>query len=350
MDDWQACIDKLAQTDGTIMVVGGTDVGKTTFCTALVRAAFSLKKRVAVVDSDVGQSEIGPPTTIGLGLVDRDIQRLADLKTHAMYFVGATSPVGHLTECVVGTKKMIDRALHMGAELVIVDTTGLVHGNIGRKLKTLKIELVEPDSLVFIERARELEGLATSICVKNLYRVGVPEQIRTKSQMFRSNRRREKFASYFQNAHEFEFSLDGMKLQNTRLFYGKPLSEEEMQPLREVLRERILSAERATDGVTVWYRETLGFEEKIFIKDCIGTVQVHFIKVEILIGLFVGLINKDGQLLDVGILRSFDLVEKNVHLYTPLQEVGTIAGIIFGRERLLDDFSEASQSLMPYGV
>src|SRR5918999_822328 len=49
------------------MVIGEGDTGKTTLVTALANALVERGFRVAVLDADLGQSEIGPPTTIGLG-------------------------------------------------------------------------------------------------------------------------------------------------------------------------------------------------------------------------------------------------------------------------------------------
>lgn len=48
-----------------------------------------------------------------------------------MWFLGATSPIGHLLEIVVGTKKMADKALNSGADVVIVNTSGLILGTAG---------------------------------------------------------------------------------------------------------------------------------------------------------------------------------------------------------------------------
>ena len=47
------------------MVVGASDTGKTTLTAYLAGALAARGETVAVVDADVGQSEIGPPTTVG---------------------------------------------------------------------------------------------------------------------------------------------------------------------------------------------------------------------------------------------------------------------------------------------
>lgn len=53
------------------MIVGPTDVGKTTICRLLLNYAVRLGRRPIYVDLDVGQGLIGIPGTIGALLVER---------------------------------------------------------------------------------------------------------------------------------------------------------------------------------------------------------------------------------------------------------------------------------------
>ncbi|MGH7279683.1 MAG: Clp1/GlmU family protein, partial [Candidatus Rokuibacteriota bacterium] len=53
------------------LVVGESEAGKTSLVAALGNALIARGLSVAVVDADVGQSEIGPPATVGLGRVTR---------------------------------------------------------------------------------------------------------------------------------------------------------------------------------------------------------------------------------------------------------------------------------------
>ena len=74
-EDWA---DKIAQEllnpgliqTGVCLVLGAADTGKTTLAEAIARRAAS-SGPVGVIDADIGQSHIGPPTTVGWALVDR---------------------------------------------------------------------------------------------------------------------------------------------------------------------------------------------------------------------------------------------------------------------------------------
>ncbi|KXA90818.1 hypothetical protein AKJ63_02175, partial [candidate division MSBL1 archaeon SCGC-AAA259D18] len=116
-----------------MVVIGKTDSGKST----LVRF---LHKKLGgcIVDSDVGQSDIGPPTTIGLS---KDGETMSE-----GYFVGSTSPAGHFSKMIMGTKRMIEK----GFPSIFVDTTGMVYGQRGRALKTQMVKSLNPDHLIIL--------------------------------------------------------------------------------------------------------------------------------------------------------------------------------------------------------
>jgi polynucleotide 5'-kinase involved in rRNA processing len=60
-----------------VLVLGARDTGKTTLVTYLAHALLADGGSVVVVDADLGQSEIGPPTTVGLGYLRGRVARLA---------------------------------------------------------------------------------------------------------------------------------------------------------------------------------------------------------------------------------------------------------------------------------
>ena len=64
--DWENLARKVVQPQQIVLVIGAMDIGKSTFCRFLVERGVTSGLRVGFVDADVGQSQIGPPTTIGL--------------------------------------------------------------------------------------------------------------------------------------------------------------------------------------------------------------------------------------------------------------------------------------------
>ncbi|MGC8973282.1 MAG: Clp1/GlmU family protein, partial [Thermoproteus sp.] len=63
LDEWESAASSV-DLNGVTVVIGAIDVGKSTMTAVLANKALSRGLRVAVIDADVGQNDIGPPTTI----------------------------------------------------------------------------------------------------------------------------------------------------------------------------------------------------------------------------------------------------------------------------------------------
>ncbi len=158
MNEYEALVDETVRTKHTVVLVGGLDTGKSTLSRSLLAAAVAAGRPAAYLDADVGQKSIGPPATIGLKHVraanDLEPEGFAD--ADALSFVGSTSPEGHLLPVLAGVATLHRRARTEGADLVVVDTSGLVSGVYGQILKYHKVELLEPDLVVGLQRGEEL--------------------------------------------------------------------------------------------------------------------------------------------------------------------------------------------------
>ncbi len=152
--DWRAVLDEVGDAR-VIVVIGASDAGKTTLVTRLAGELAARGGPLAVIDADVGQSEIGPPTTVGLGRVTGPLERLSDATLVALQFVGVSSPARDIRGVVDATRRMAERVRAEGLDRVLVDTSGLVAGWPGRLLKERKIAAVDPDVLLVLERADE---------------------------------------------------------------------------------------------------------------------------------------------------------------------------------------------------
>jgi len=165
MDLYDSIVARTVERGGVTVALGGLDSGKTSFCKMCAAVAVRLGKKVAYVDTDVGQSAVGPPTTIGLKFISTDEDLHADqlARADAIYFVGSTSPKGHMLPMVIGAMKLTEQAREAGAHLIMVDTTGFIHGTQGQVLKVHKIEALRPDVVIGFQRGGELEPILGSI-------------------------------------------------------------------------------------------------------------------------------------------------------------------------------------------
>ncbi len=161
MDGYDVVVERIATSADVVMLIGGLDTGKTTLGRTVARTALESGRKVAYLDADVGQKAVGPPTAVTLRMLEgpADLAPEAMDRMDAMHFVGATSPQGQLLPLVVGAGRLLAQATDVGAELVVVDTSGLVSGVYGQILKYHKIELLRPDVVVGLQRGEELEPL-----------------------------------------------------------------------------------------------------------------------------------------------------------------------------------------------
>ena len=211
----EVALERAARSRLTL-VVGDVDTGKTSLATSLANGLLARGFRVGVVDADLGQSEIGPPTTIGLGRVTRVLACLGDAGVAGLSFVGSTSPQGHVGATVAGTRRMVDRAAAAGLERIVVDTSGLIGAELGRILKQRKIERLDPDLVICLERGEECEPILRPYTGRGrpeILRLPVAGHVRRRSAEARRRRREAALNAYFQGAAPLRLALSGLALR-----------------------------------------------------------------------------------------------------------------------------------------
>jgi len=216
--DWKALVGRLkkSQKPSIIMVIGIIDTGKSTLSHFLFRELCSKSNLTALIDADLGQSTVGPPTTIGLS-IKKGPKTLSN--RGGLCFVGSTSPRGHMLQTIVAVKKLVDRAMALKARHVVIDTSGFVGGPIGREFKFQKIDLVCPTHIVAIEKGEELNLLLKNLSHKrgtSICRLGVSQEgIRCKLPEQRRLYRESRFNAYFKNAKSVSLPLEKIGLHGT---------------------------------------------------------------------------------------------------------------------------------------
>ena len=182
----------------SLLILGASDTGKTTLAETLLRA-WRPDEPLAAVDCDVGQSTLGPPTTIGWGLRRRPRNGWSAVTRQAFVFTGAVSPDGNVEACVAAAERMCAQARAAAARLLI-DTTGLVHGDTGLALKLKKIERLRPDLILAVQRTDELENLLSLLGAVAVERVPVPMGCRARTLPQRAAYRDAQLRRYFAQA------------------------------------------------------------------------------------------------------------------------------------------------------
>jgi polynucleotide 5'-hydroxyl-kinase GRC3/NOL9 len=147
-----------------IMVVGKADSGKSSFGTYLVNNLVSGRTKVAVIDSDLGQSDIGPPGTIAYNYVVKKVTELCELNMANAFFVGVTSPNQAVARSIEGLTEMHKEIMHKHeANYVIINTDGWVEGENAVNYILQLVNQFKPDLVIGIQSQEELAPLFSRI-------------------------------------------------------------------------------------------------------------------------------------------------------------------------------------------
>jgi polynucleotide 5'-hydroxyl-kinase GRC3/NOL9 len=307
--DLEEVIRKVKDCGRITMVVGSSDTGKTALITSLANGLWSIGRTSGVVDADIGQSTVGPPTKIGLGVIHSPVQYLSQAELKGIYFVGSTSPKGHLLPQVVGTKKMVDKALKMGFDHILVDTTGLVEGPLGQELKGHKIELIDPSLIIFLQHQSECGSLLQrfqSCSGAHVLVLPPSPKVRNKSPAERKEYREKAFLSYFAGSTIRKLQLKNLYLVDFPFLTGLPASESERILLSEIVGEEVVWAETFQDEVhIVTSNPMINGYEKVISRE-IHATTVHTHTVDEFENILVGCHDGRGECYSLAIVRKAD--------------------------------------------
>lgn len=157
---------------GVILVVGAPDTGKSTFARYLYGRLCAHHERVGLIDGDMGQATLGPPTTMTLAMSQPNDAVFPPAGPRYRAFVGDVMPKGHMLPTLVGAHRLVRKAREEGAGAIVFDTTGLIDpAQGGGELKRAKVDLLQPAAVVGIQRRDELEYLLLPLRLSRRTRV-----------------------------------------------------------------------------------------------------------------------------------------------------------------------------------
>lgn len=214
--EWFTILDVLREERGVVILLGATDTGKSTLARFLILNLCQQGLKVALIDADIGQSTLGPPATIGLSIFKSDPTWEIVLSPPEIFFVGSTTPEGHFPLFLKGIKRMADKAISYGTELILVDTTGFVLGESGKELKRRKIDLLSPSFILALQKSDELEPILNLYKENPLYkihRLPLSEQVKTRSMEERRTNRANKFREYFKDSVIHELAIEEVQME-----------------------------------------------------------------------------------------------------------------------------------------
>jgi polynucleotide 5'-hydroxyl-kinase GRC3/NOL9 len=331
---WKAVLEDLQQAR-TILLLGATDTGKTTFLTWLANALWAQGRRIAIVDADVGQSSLGPPTTIGLGIVAQPFQSLQELTPAALYFVGSTSPRGHLMPVIVGTKRMVDRAQRSEVDQVMIDTCGFIGVGGGQALKHYQIELVNPDVVVCLQRAQECEHILRAFrhCQRSrILRLWASHACRRRGMEERRLHRERILLQYFAKPKLISLSWDELNLIEAPIGGGAAFDVGRHAHQAHLTTPEMLWAECQDGELHVVIPSRLSSAAVAELERAVG-MRIRTWPVEELHGTLLGLLDETGDALGIGVLQAIHFASRRIEVLTA-EGIDAVRGIHWSRARM----------------
>lgn len=334
---WDEICQHILARPGLVLIIGAPDTGKTTFVTYLVRHACARDLGCAVVDADIGQSEIGPPACISMGCPTGPIEQLSQVEPLASGFVGSISPEWALVDHLAQTCAMAARARDTGVPLIIVDTTGFAPLPWSEQLKRAKLDALRPAHVVVLERTASSSPLLR--CLRSLekpsaYFAPVPEWIAAKSPPMRAQRRAWRLSRALAGGTVRAWPLEELVLENTWLGSGQRLSQAAVRQLSLEGRAEIVHAELVGRRLGVVLRREADYDilrsaaERLY-----GTSTVMTMRPVSLDSLLVGLHDGARNLLGLGILLGIDFVAYRLRICTAISVPSAVRIVRFGYVR-----------------
>lgn len=319
-----------------ILVLGASDRGKTYMLHQLAREAARTHK-VALLDGDTGQSELGPPGTVSWAWMKPEGPQRGGTR-----YVGALSPASAALEHVIALTEAADHAESVGAELLFIDTPGYVSGPGARRFLAALVQALTPNRLLVLERAGELGSLPALLATLSgatLTHLPVAEAVVRKSPSVRATRRLTRLARYLEGATEHVLALEGLLTLGVVLGTGTPVAPHLARWAGGALHLNAIYGELAQGTLTLFVASALrpGWESGVGpIADHFGVARVRALSLTALEGTCLGLHDITGRFLGIGRFLGLDPETQRLRLSTAAS-VEHLALLAFGRFRIAAD-------------
>jgi polynucleotide 5'-hydroxyl-kinase GRC3/NOL9 len=328
-------LSKIQAKPATAMVLGAVDSGKTSFCTYLVNKSLGDKRRVAVLDGDVGQSDIGPPSTVGYAIATKPITDLFNLHAKNAFFVGETSPSGVTHKVLMGLTSLKKEIQEGEPESLIINTDGWIEGEYAVNYKVQLAKKLTPDVIFCIQQKDELTPLINALKDFNKVNVESPSAIRPRNPESRRSLRELAYTKYLRNAKVQSLLLSWTRIEGNEFFdiCKTRINSEQAGRICVLLGMRPLYISGSDNRICVVIGRRRRIDEEN-VKKAEEIMKKKFVVIrkggeE---GLLAGIYNVEHKFLGVGVLQEIDYLRKTVKISTPITE--DIGVLVLGKLKL----------------
>jgi len=321
------------QKPATLMVVGGVDSGKTSLCAYLANRAFKEKMRLMLIDADLGQSDLGPPSTISSCNLTKPLVDPFEINAEDISFIGLTSPSGAVSKVIERVTEMKEKALKRSIDVLIINTDGWIEGEDAVRYKVALAKQIKPNWLIAIQEQSELTFLLGALTEIQKLIVKSPPALRKRDREERKILRELGYKKYLKCARSESFPLRWIKVEGINFGTGVLPSRGRTKKIVELLGAAPLYYEETPNFVFLvldkeqWFDEELVKELEDVLNKKVKVVQEGDEE-----GLLLALHDEKEKFLGIGVLEEIDYKRQVVRVYTPVTK--GVASLSVGQVKL----------------
>jgi polynucleotide 5'-hydroxyl-kinase GRC3/NOL9 len=332
---------KLETQPVTSIVLGRVDSGKTSFCTYLINSALREKRKVAVLDGDLGQSDIGPPSTIAYTFVTKPTTDLFNLQAKNAYFIGDTSPSRVTGKVIEGLTSLKKEILANNPQFLVINTDGWIEGESAVDYKVQLVERLNPNLIFCLQQKDELIPIINALDKFEKIVVESPQAIRQRDLERRRSLRELGYIKYLRNAKVQSLSLSWLKIEGNELLglSKTRVSMKQANKIYGLLGMRPLHVSELSDRIYVvigrrrWINSNNVKKTEEYTKKKIVVIRKGDEE-----GLLAAMYDAEKKFLGIGVVQEVDYLRKTLKIYTPVP--GEISTLTLGRMRLDKNMKE----------
>ncbi len=343
-ESWVKSVQELLDVQtkpATALVLGSSDTGKSSFCTYMVNRLLVEKRRVTILDGDLGQSDVGPPSTIAYAPVLKPITDLFSLHAKNAFFIGETSP-SNVTEKTVQALSLLKKeALAGEPDFLVINTDGWIEGEsaVGYKLNLAKD--LGPHVIFFVQQKDELSPLLTAEHDARKVIVESPPTIRQRDKERRKGLRELGYKKYLRNSKVQSLSLSWVKVEGNESFIlnKSHMNARNANKICDFLGMKPLQmAEFSGRLAVIIGRRRWISSEKIEKVEKFTKKKVTITRKGDEEGLLAAMYNYKRKFLGIGVVQEIDYVRRTVKVCTPVSD--EVALLVLGKVKLDKNMKE----------
>ena len=224
---WQEILNKiLIEKFRTILLIGDIDTGKSSLATFIVNSALRKGYKPAVIDADMGQGDLAPPTAIGATIIEKPITDLRKIDAQFFEFVGNTSPVGFENVTINAIKRIVEK-ITIDSDICIINTDGYIHNN-GINYKVKMANKLQSDLVICLGEKSIFENFRSKYSSPVIHSKGPTKTV--KNRIERNQRRLNQFLRYINGKHNnndntVTIGIMSIKIVYKGIIYSKILND-----------------------------------------------------------------------------------------------------------------------------